>query len=195
MSAIQYKLSWNEYGLLLDDLWVNLSKELAESNIKVDAIITVIREGCFTGIPLAYKLNTYKVIPIQFKYMLYEGRNELKQIAKIPELLYQLPNDPTFLLCDTFPAGGDTKKLVIDEFKKDYPRAKFVFASLIEDVSADKIRDIVLRVHAVDVDDEYRTDHPVYKNAGVTNVLYTLLPWENEEEELAGPDHKEWKYN
>ncbi|HBL51800.1 MAG TPA: hypothetical protein DDZ05_01065 [Candidatus Blackburnbacteria bacterium] len=195
MPGIQYKLSWDEYGQLTADLWNNLEKKLQELNLKIDAIIVILREGVFTGIPLAYKLNTYKVIPIQFKYMLYEGRNEQKQITKIPEILYKLPDKPTFLLCDTFPAGGNTKKLAIEEFKKVYPNSKFVMSSLIEDKSADKLPDIILRVHAVDVDNEYNTNHPIYKRAGVTNVLYTLLPWENEQEELAGPDYKEWNYN
>ncbi len=195
MTGIQYKLSWNEYGQLIDDLWKNLKTKLDATNTKIDAIIVVIREGAFTSIPLAYKLNTYKVIPIQFKYMLYEGSNELKQITKIPELMYDLPKSPIFLLCDTFPAGGDTKKMVIAEFKKKWPDAKFIFGSIIEDKSVDAVPDILWRAHAVDVDESYVTEHPIYKNAGVTNVLYTLLPWENEQEELAGPDKKEWKYN
>ena len=47
----------------------------------------------------------------------------------------------------------------------------------------------------VDVDENFVTTHKIFVNAGVKNILYTLLPCENEGEELAGPDHKEWKYN
>lgn len=192
---IEHKFSWEEYGILIEDLWSDLEKKLKANSTKIDAIIVVLREGAFTAMPLAYKLNTYKVIPIQFKYMLYDGSNELKQIAKIPELLYKLPENPTFLLCDTFPAGGETKKLVIEEFKKSFPGAKFVMASLVEDKTCEQIKDILFSAFAIDVDENWETKYKMLADMGVKNILYTLLPWENEEEELAGPDHKEWKYN
>jgi len=194
-NKIQYRLSWDEYGSLVEDLWKDLDTKLKEHNVKIDAIIAILREGVFTATPLAYKLNTYKVIPIQFKYMLYDGRNELKQISKIPELNYTLPESPIFLLCDTFPSGWKTKSLAIEEFKKIYPNAKFVFASLLQDASANENKDILFSAYAADVNANWETKHPVYVKAGVTNVLYTALPWENIEEELAGPNMTKWEYN
>ncbi len=194
-NKIQYKLTWDEYGKLVDDLWLDLKKKLEETHTKIDAVIIILREGVFTGVPLSYKLNTYKVIPIGFKYMLYEGRNELKQTAKIPTLNYDLPKNPTFLLCDTFPAGGKTKSLAIEEFKKQYPGVKFVFASLIQDATAKSNKDILFSAYAVEVNSKWETRHPVYVKAGVTNVLYTALPWENIKEELAGANMTKWKYN
>lgn len=192
---IQHVLTWAEYGELIDDLWKNLEKALKEHSTKIEAIIIVMREGVFTGVPLSYRLNTYKVIPIQYKYMLYNGGNELKQITEIPKLKYELPEKPVFLLCDTFPAGGKTMDLTIAEFKKLYPAAKFVFASIIEDKTKAKHPDILFSIHAVDVNDKWETTHPVYAKAGVTNVLYTALPWENVEEELAGANATKWEYS
>lgn len=192
--TIQHILTWEEFGQLIDDLWKNLESALRKNKTKIDAIIVIIREGVFTGVPLSYRLNTYKVIPIQYKYMLYQGSNELKQITEIPTIKYELPDNPVFLLCDTFPAGGKTKDLAIEEFKKLYPSAKFVFASIIQDVSTQKHPDILYSVYAVEVNDKWETTHPVYTKAGVTNVLYTALPWENVDEELAGANKSEWKY-
>lgn len=194
-TKIQYQLSWGEYGKLIGDLWSDLKQKLTENKVKIDAIIIILREGAFTGIPLAYKLNTYKVIPIQYKYMLYEGRNELLPIAGIPRVNYELPEKSVFLLCDTFPSGGQTKTLAMDEFKKLYPGAKFVFASIIQDASVDQNKDILFSAWAVDVNAKWETKHPVYAKAGVTNVLYTALPWENIDEELAGPNQTRWDYN
>lgn len=193
-NKIQYILSWSEYGELIDDLWKNLDKGLKEHKITIDAIIIVMREGVFTGVPLSYRLNTYKVIPIQYKYMLYNGGNELKQITEIPKLKYELPSNTVFLLTDTFPAGGKTMDLTIGEFKKLYPTAKFVFASIIEDKTKATHPDILFSVHAVDVNKQWETAHPVYAKAGVKNILYTALPWENIEEELAGANATEWSY-
>ena len=193
-NKIQYILSWVEYGQLIDDLWRNLERALHENDIRIDAIVIVLREGVFTGIPLAYRLNIYKILPIQYKYMLYDGGNELKQISFLPKVNFQLPRNPTLLLCDTFPAGGKTKYLAIDECKKAYPKAKFIFASIIQDISTTSHPDILFSVHSVDVNDKWETTHPVYTNTGVSNVLYTALPWENVEEELAGANATKWDY-
>ncbi len=193
-NKIQYILSWAEYGQLIDDLWRNLERALHEHNVHIDAIVIILREGVFTGIPLAYRLNIYKILPIQYKYMLYDGGNELKQVSFLPKVNFQLSPSPTLLLCDTFPAGGKTKYLVIDECKKVYPKAKFIFTSIIQDISTTSHSDILFSVHAVDVNDKWETTHPVYTTAGVTNVLYTALPWENVEEELAGANATKWDY-
>ncbi len=195
MGEIQYKLSWNDYGQIVEDLWKDLQAKLTQNNVKIDAIVIILREGGFTGLPLAYKLNTYKVMTLQFKYMLYNGSNELKYIAGMPEVTYELPKNPVFLLCDSFPAGGETKKLAVAKIKEKYPTAKFVFASLVEDKTSNQVSEIIFSAFGVDADEEAKTNYPLLKNAGVTNIYYILLPWENEKEELAGPDHKEWKYN
>lgn len=190
-----FRLSWDQYGVLVNDLWVDLKSKLDSTNTKIDAIIMIVREGGFTALPLAYKLNTYKVLSIQYKYILKDGGNELKFISGLPDTTYEIPETPVFLLCDTFPAGGQTKNLAINKIKEKYPKAKFVFASLIQDSLSDQIPEIIFSAFAVDVDKGWKTNHPIYKEAGVENVLYTLLPWENEEEELAGVEQKEWRYN
>ncbi len=192
-TKIQYKLSWNEYGELIEDLWNNLKPKI--SDLKIDAIIPILREGAFTAIPLAYKLNTYKIIPIQFKYMLFNGGNELKQIAQIPQVNFSISDDPIFLLCDTFPCGGNTKLLAIQEFKKIYTKARFVFVSIIQDLTISQNMDILSHAYAVSVNEDWETDHPIFTKAQVKNVLNVLLPWENAGEELAGPNMTEWNYN
>ncbi|GEM_PF-6547906 len=191
--TIKYTLSWNEYGQLVEEVWQKLRAELTARSIKIDAVIMVIREGCFTALPLAYKLNSYKVIPIQYKYFLNDGSNELKQIAKIPELTYSLPEAPIFLLCDTWPCGGKTKDLVIAEFKQKWPKAKFVFASIFEDDSV-KHEDILCAVSAVDVGYGFTTTHPIFTKAGLATVFEALLPWQNAGEEIAGPNMTNWDY-
>jgi hypothetical protein len=153
------------------------------------------REGGFTGLPLAYKLNTYKVLTIQYKYMLYEGSNELKFISDIQDVAYDLPESPLFLLCDTFPAGGSTKSLAIKKIKEKYPSARFIFASLVEDKTSKDIDDIIFSAFAIDLDNEGKSTQKILVEAGVKNAMNILLPWENEVEELSGINGKKWEYN
>lgn len=123
---------------MIEDLWHDLNKKLVKGGVKINAVIAILREGVFTAFPLAYKLNTYKILTIQYKYMLYDGSNELKMISGLSKANFKLPEYPVFLLCDTFPCGGKTKFLAAEEIKTKYPKCKFVFASLIQDHSVEK---------------------------------------------------------
>ncbi|MBN1618124.1 hypothetical protein JW887_02160 [Candidatus Dojkabacteria bacterium] len=191
-----FQLSWNDYGLLIEDLWKDLEAKIKKHNVKIDAIIGILREGMFTAMPLAYKLNTYKVLTIQFKYMLYNGSNELKYISGLQDVEYDLPQNPTFLLCDTFPCGGKTKFLALEKIREKYSSEKFIFASLVQDLSVKNHKDFLFDAFAFDINEKWETSHPLFKKYGIDkNALNVLLPWENSGEEVASVVKKEWKYN
>ena len=191
-----FPLSWEHYGLLLDDLWSDLKNKLDKNNLKIDVIIAILREGAFTAIPLAYRLNTYKILTIQYKYMLNEGSNELKKIADLSTSNVDIPDEPVFLLCDVFPCGGKTKFLAADDIKKRYPKAKFVFASLVQDSTVDNHPDFITSAYAFDINDKWETTHPLFKKLGIDkNALDVYLPWENKEEEESAVYGKKWDYN
>jgi hypoxanthine phosphoribosyltransferase len=191
-----YPLTWEHYGVLIEDLWQDLKQKLSDKNVKIDAIVAILREGVFTAIPLSYKLNTYKVLTVQYKYMLYEGSNKLEKISGLSESNIELPKEPIFLLCDTFPCGGKTKFLAVEDIKKKYPKAKFVFASLIQDHSVEDHEDFLTAGYAFDVNDKWETTHPLFKKLGIEKkALDICLPWENAEEEYAAVNEKAWKYN
>lgn len=190
-----FPLTWEHYGLLIEDLWKDLKIKLEDKEIEIDAIVTILREGMFTAMPLAYKLNTYKIFTVQYKYMLYDGGNELTKIAGLSTSNVEIPTDPVFLLCDTFPCGGRTKFLAVEDVKKVYPTAKFVFASLVQDHSVENHPDFITSAYAFDVNDKWETTHPLFKELGIANnALDVFLPWENAEEEFAAVNEKEWKY-
>ncbi len=190
------QLTWEHFGILLDDLWKDLKDKLLSNNLKVDAIVAILREGSFTAMPLAYKINTYNVFTIQYKYMLYDGSNELRKIADLSVSDVELPNEPTFLLCDTLPCGGKTKFLAVRDIRKRYPKCRFIFASLIQDLSVEKHKDFLFSAYAFDIDNKWRTTHPLFKKLGISEkALDIVLPWENKEEEVAAVNGKKWDYN
>ncbi|MEK7595351.1 MAG: hypothetical protein AAB443_02025 [Patescibacteria group bacterium] len=191
-----FPLTWEHYGILIEDLWKDLSAKLTKDALKIDAVIAILREGAFTAIPLAYKLNTYKILTIQYKYMLYNGSNELKKLADLSTASFDFPESPIFLLCDTFPCGGKTKFLAANEIKLKYPGSKFVFASLIQDHSVENHDDFLSSAFAFDVNSNWETTHPLFKKLGIANnALNVYLPWENKGEEEASVKQIEWKYN
>jgi len=196
MSENFFPLTWEHYGILVEDLWQDLNTKLQSKNIKIDAVIAILREGVFTAMPMAYKLNTYKILTIQYKYILHDGSNELKKISGLSEANFDLPNSPVFLLCDTFPCGGKTKFLATEEIKEKYPNCKFIFVSLIQDSSVENHPDFLTSAYAFDVNEKWETTHPLFKKLGIEkNALNVVLPWENEGEEQASVHQTEWKYN
>ncbi len=190
-----FPLTWEHYGVLIEDLWLDLARKLKKNNVKIDAIIAILREGTFTALPLAYKLNTYKVLTIQFKYLLHEGSNELVYVSGLQKTSYQLPKTPTFLLCDTFLCGGKTKFLAVKKIKEKYPQAKFVFASLIQDHSVEDHKDFLFSSFAFDINKKWETTHPLFIKLGINkSALNVYFPWENEKEEIASVQSRKWEY-
>lgn len=191
-----FPITWRHYGILIEDLWSNLKTKLQKNNITVDALVAILREGAFTAFPLAYKLNTYKVLTIQFKYILNDRSNKLKYISGLQDIEYELPEEPVFLLCDTFPCGGKTKFLAVAKIREKYPDAKFIFASLVQDHSVENHKDFLFSSYAFDINDKWETTHPLFKKLGIDkNALHIYLPWENMEEKRATVNQTEWKYN
>ncbi len=188
-------ITWQQYGILIDRLYENVKAYLDTNNLHVDLIVPILREGGFTALPLSYKLNTYKLQPIQFKYQLNDGGAELKQLSKMPEVLFDVPQNPVILLCDTFPAGGNTKVLATEAIKEKYPNSTIIFISLFEDPASKNVEGIKTFIFALTTDSNNFESSKIMKEMGITNIMNVLLPWENEKEELAGINKKAYSYN
>ncbi len=128
--------------------------------------------------------------------MLYDGSNELKFVSGLQDVEYEIPENPTFLLCDTFPCGGKTKFLAVDKIRETYSSAKFAFASLVQDHSVEDNKDFLFSAYGFDVNKKWETTHSLFKKLGIEkNALNVYLPWENMDEEIAAVKEKKWEYN
>ncbi|MBR9707678.1 MAG: hypothetical protein GOV15_04545, partial [Candidatus Diapherotrites archaeon] len=126
------KMSWDEYEKLVDQLYEKITIYFKENNLKLSAIAPILREGGFAGLTLAYKFNTYKVIPIQYKYLLIGGGEmpPLKEISEIPIIHYELPENPVILIVDNMPFTGSSAKNVARKYKERFPGCKLIYASV-----------------------------------------------------------------
>ena len=190
------KVDWNKFGEFVDRLYQNLKKYLDENNVKIDAIVPILREGGFTGLALAYKLNTWKVIPAHYKYRLYDGGYELEKKAELPKILYDLPNNPVFLLVDTWPCEGTTSIAVAKDLKSSFPNCKIISANLFCDtdhfpINHEIFEKVIFGLH-MDMFGKYSKEEA--SKLGIDTNMY-LFPWQSEQEESAGPLQKEYKYN
>ena len=58
------QLNWNDYGKRVDILFKKTKEFLQKNKYQLSAIVPIIREGMFIGLPFAFKFNTWKIIPI-----------------------------------------------------------------------------------------------------------------------------------
>ena len=124
-------MSWKEFYERVDKLYEKTQKYLSDNDLKLSAIVPILREGAFVGFYFAFKLNTWKIIPIQFKYFLKKGidpfQQEPTQLTSIPELHYKLPDNPVFLVTDVLPGGGKTARAVGELLRQRFPDCKIIY--------------------------------------------------------------------
>lgn len=93
-------MSWEDYGKILENLGQKVEKYVKENNIKIDAVVPILRGGMFPGGYLTYKLGLLRVLTVQYKYFFVDGKIELRKILGLPKDGLSLPAKPTFLLVE-----------------------------------------------------------------------------------------------
>jgi hypothetical protein len=152
----------------------------------------------FVGLPFAFKLNTIKIIPIQYKYFIKPGISPYKQVPKIiadiPKLYYKLPKKPTFLVADVFPGGGKTATAVGKRLKKKYPGCELIYVCMFQDVSFKKPEEYRVSIAGWYTDDTDQLSKDEKKKKGIETKFY-LMPWQNAKEEIAPIVGKKYNYD
>lgn len=192
------KMSWNEFGKRADNLYEKVKSYLDKNNLQLSAIAPILREGGFPGLYFAFKFNTLKIIPIQFKYFLKKGVDPFKQIptqlTEIPKLRYDLPKEPVILLVDVLPGGGKTARAAGKAFRKRFPKCRLIYACLFKEYSFEKPDFFEVVIEGALMDETGKLSPKEQKKLGIDNTLY-LLPWQRFEEETAALESKEYSYD
>jgi len=192
------QLNWNDYGKRVDILFKKTKEFLQKNKYQLSAIVPIIREGMFIGLPFAFKFNTWKIIPIQFKYFLKPKISPYDQvptlIADTPKLHYDLPKNPIFLVTDVYPGGGKTAAAVGKELKKKYPTSKLIYVSMFQDISFKKPKEYAASLSLCLTDDTDQLSKEEKIKRGVETEYY-LMPWHNPDEEMAPVIGKIYNYD
>ena len=192
------RLTWNQFGERVDKLYLKVRRYLNKNKIELSAIVPILREGGFIGLPFAFKFNTLRVIPIQFKYFLKPGINPYDQvpslIADIPRLYYKFPQRSTFLVTDVFPGEGKTATAVGKKLKKRFPKCQLIYVCMFQDVSFKKPVVYKAAIAGWQTDDTDQLSKVEKKKRGIETEFY-LMPWQNPDEEIAPIVGKEYFYD
>lgn len=188
------KMSWKDYGKILENLWEKVEKYVKENNIKIDAVMPILRGGMFPGGYLAYKLGLLRILPVQYKYFFVDGKIELRKILGLPSKDgLHLPANPVFLLVEGNHCYGVTGANAAKDLKADFPGCKIIYAADTMDYSYQK-NEFADHIFYGKLTNETRDlTAEECKKLGVDNIT-NVFPWEDIEEEWTTVEGKQFEY-
>lgn len=185
------RVSWEEYGKTLDELFEKVNKYVREKNIKIEAVVPILRGGAFPGTYLAFRLNLLRILPVQYKYFFKNKKIELKCILTLPKA--DLPKNPVFLLVEQNHCFGLTASTVAKDLREQFPNCRIIYAADHIDYSYQKVDEAEVIFYGK-LTNETRVLSEKECQEKNTFPLSYLFPWENIEEEWTTVQGKQFKY-
>jgi hypothetical protein len=170
-----------------------VQKYVKENNIKIDAVVPILRGGMFPGGYLTYKLGLLRVLPVQYKYFFINGKIELKKILGLPKEGLNLPAKPIFLLVEGNHCYGVTGANAAKDLKAEFPDCKIIYASDTMDYSYQK-NEFADEIFYGKLTNETReVSAEDCKKFGIENIS-NMFPWEDIKEEWTTVEGKQFEY-
>jgi len=187
------RISWKDYGKILENLGQKVEKYVKENNIKIDAVVPILRGAMFSGGYLAYKLGLLRILPVQYKYFFVDGKIELRKILGITKEGLNLPAKPTFLLVECNHCFGLTGSTAAKDLKDEFPGCKIIYASDTMDYAylKNEYADAIFYGRLTNETKALTAEQ--CKGKGIENVS-NVFPWEDIEEEWTTVQGKQFGY-
>lgn len=187
------KMSWEDYGKILENLGEKVEDYVKQNNIKIDVVVPILRGGAFPGAFLAYKLGLLRIVPVQYKYFFTDGKIELRKILGFPKESLVLPVKPVFLLVEGNHCFGLTGTTAAKDLKTEFPDSKIIYAADTMDYGYKK-NDFADAIFYGKLTNETRVLTPEQcGEKGIENIS-NIFPWEDIEEEWTTVQGKQFEY-
>lgn len=187
------RVSWEGYGKTLETLYQKIEKYLKEKNIKIDAVVPILRAGAFPGTYLAYKLRLLKILPIQYKYLPGQSIEPVKLLDGL-SLDRKIGSPAVFLLVENNHCFGTSAKMAAEELKKFFSSCKIIYVAAHMDYSHQDAVSAEAVFYGRLTNEARGLNLEEAKEKGLTNEIF-LFPWENLEEEWAAVSGEPFNYN
>jgi len=178
------RISWEEYGKICEKIYKEVSNYIKKNDIKVDAIVPIMRGAMTLSSFLSYKLKVLRILPVQYKYF-FVGKNkaELRQILFCVKEGNLDTKEPTFLIVEGDQCFGNTVITTIKDIKKEFPNCKIIhIADCVDYKYRDAVKDADVSFFGKYTNHCEELSEEECKKAGV-EYNSTIAPWENVEEE------------
>lgn len=181
-----YQLGWDEYlEKELDVLLNKVQDYIKEKNVKIDAVVPLLRGGNIPGTYLAYQLNILRITPVQYKYFFKEEVANLVQIQKLNEDLFDRDAEVTFLLVEGNHCYGTAATYAAKGLKEQFPNCKIIYAASNMDYN---YKDVIDEYAEACFYGRFNNDCEELNKEkcvelGIDPGKVIIFPWENADEE------------
>lgn len=122
------RLSWKEYGRLIDTLVASVLSYSKKHNINFHIIAPILRGGAIPAVVLANKLGIIPFLPIQVKYSKDWKINALSTVKLLSNT--HIPEVPNIILVDNLTYSGGSAQKARGVLQAIYPKSKIYFATV-----------------------------------------------------------------
>lgn len=186
-------ISWTEYQEILDKLHVKIDDYIAKNNVKIDAIVPILRGGGIPGLILAFKLKLLNVLPVQYKYLVCDDKTESKSILTPDMINYPVSQRPVFLLVENNHCTGSTSRIAANDLRARFPGCRIIYAAVRMDYSHQNIDFAEASFFGELTNESRELSESEAKSLSVNNRLL-IYPWESLEEEWSAVSEKPFDY-
>ena len=174
---------WGEFESLVVALASKITSYFGNGEGKINVISPLLRTGGIVGGMLAVKMRVIPMLPVQFKYSYRPTLT--KQIFSVPELLGDLPDPMSVLLCEGNTSTGNAAVKAAEVIKAKYPQAKIYLATLTKVYGGPERLDGIEKIfYGALADERFKASDEERNKLGIRRGI-TIFPWENIDDELA----------
>jgi hypoxanthine phosphoribosyltransferase len=187
--------SWENYGEECEKIYKEVSDYILKKKIKIDAIIPILRGAMTLDSFLAYRLKILRILPVQYKYFFVsKNKAELRQILFTPSKEIIKTKNPTFLVVEGDQCYGNTVITTIKDLKKEFPNCKILHAAdCVDHKYKEVIKDTEAQFYGRYTNHCEELSKEECDSIGI-DFESTIAPWENQEEENATIEGKQFIY-
>lgn len=185
--------SWKQAVEIMDSLVESVKKYLKDNNLKLDAVMPMMRGGGIPGTYMAYQLEVMRVLPVQYHYFFHKENIELRQLYGPENYKKILRDSPTILLVEDNHCFGRTASQAADDIRENFKKAKIIYVAFQMDYSFQDAVDAEAQFYGRLTNECRVLSFKKAKELGVRPYSY-LLPWEHLSEEWTTIEGKQVEY-
>ncbi len=176
-------VSWADYTRTVNNIAAAIDHYLNEHDIKLDAIIPILRASGIATQIIGYRLRQLTILPVQYKYLHRRGKIRLTKLNDTSLSLIK-KSAPVLLVIENNHCFGTTSCAVMKDLRKRFPKARILYAAMYADYSCRKTPDAETAFYGHLTNETRTLTLAAAKKLGLDNSV-SLFPWENEAEEWA----------
>jgi hypothetical protein len=175
------RLSYTEFGCLLDVLTANVVSACTERHLRVDVVAPILRSGGITGCHIASKLGVTAMVPLQYTHT-YDPASPIRRQFSIPTFTSEPQGPVVVLVADTNTVTGEVARYAARDLRMKWSASTILFASVVLDLSIEQLPDVDMLISAQRSNERRTVSLDNAMSIGVSNELL-VFPWEDIEEQ------------